>query len=224
MLIICVRLRALKIGFAAALSRIEGTSSRTTDGSSLSSESSAVPDNAGEELAAALQKLDIVQEVQTNIVDIIISSSSVDVLDNKAVKFVHGDIDGDVYLENLCKWSKESRDRIKQDGSEIPSHLSQGDLYRTSLEALSIRISLMARGPLVCPESLDAIQGALGTVCEAVDKIIAASRQTTGVTPNVPLSNAFVAIRPPGHHCGEDTPSGFCFVCHPDNVFLDGAN
>ena len=34
-------------------------------------------------------------------------------------------------------------------------------------------------------------------------------------------ANAFVAIRPPGHHCGEDTPSGFCFV---NNVVVAAAH
>ena len=63
----------------------------------------------------------------------------------------------------------------------------------------------------VCPEAIEAIQGALGTVCEAVDRVM----QSTNPT------NAFVAIRPPGHHCGEDTPSGFCFV---NNVAVAAAH
>jgi acetoin utilization deacetylase AcuC-like enzyme len=62
----------------------------------------------------------------------------------------------------------------------------------------------------VCPGSVDAIQGALGTVCEAVDAVM-----------TTPVSRAFVAIRPPGHHCGEDTPSGFCFV---NNVVVAAAH
>jgi len=33
-------------------------------------------------------------------------------------------------------------------------------------------------------------------------------------------ASAFAAIRPPGHHCGEDTPSGFCFV---NNVAIGAA-
>ena len=57
------------------------------------------------------------------------SNSSINILNNKAVKFVHGDIEGDVYLENLTKWVKESSEKIKVGESEIPSHLSQGDLY-----------------------------------------------------------------------------------------------
>lgn len=49
-----------------------------------------------------------------------------------------------------------------------------------------------------------AIQGALGTTCEAIDSVI---------SPQLVASKrAFVAIRPPGHHCGENTPCGFCFV------------
>ena len=58
------------------------------------------------------------------------------------------------------------------------------------------------------PESIMAIQGALGTVCEAVDDVMKVSNNN-GLNDS---RNAFVAIRPPGHHCGEDTPSGFCFV------------
>ncbi len=70
----------------------------------------------------------------------------------------------------------------------------------------------------VCPESIVAIQGALGTVCEAVDTVVASSLkkdERSGIT------RAFVAIRPPGHHCGEDTPEGFCFV---NNVAVAAAH
>ena len=35
------------------------------------------------------------------------------------------------------------------------------------------------------------------------------------------IHRAFVAIRPPGHHCGEDTPSGFCFL---NNVAIGAAH
>jgi histone deacetylase HOS3 len=38
---------------------------------------------------------------------------------------------------------------------------------------------------------------------------------------NTPIHRAFVAIRPPGHHCGEDTPSGFCFL---NNVAIGAAH
>jgi histone deacetylase HOS3 len=32
---------------------------------------------------------------------------------------------------------------------------------------------------------------------------------------------AFVVVRPPGHHCGENTPCGFCFV---NNVAVGAAH
>ena len=70
---------------------------------------------------------------------------------------------------------------------------------------------------VVCPESLNAIQGALGTVCEAVDRVVDSSRNPSKL--NSPT--AFVAVRPPGHHCGENTPCGFCFV---NNVVVAAAH
>lgn len=69
----------------------------------------------------------------------------------------------------------------KQD-SEKPK-LHEGDLY-------------------LCSESLNALQGALGGVFEAVDTVFA----ETGP------QRAFVCIRPPGHHCSASYPSGFCWI------------
>lgn len=78
---------------------------------------------------------------------------------------------------------------------------------------------------VVCPQSLDAIQGALGTMCEAVDRVMSSVgdvRKNQGENSSTPnIQRAFVAIRPPGHHCGEDTPSGFCFV---NNVAVAAAH
>ncbi|GJE97009.1 histone deacetylase complex protein [Phanerochaete sordida] len=71
-------------------------------------------------------------------------------------------------------------------------------------------------------ESLRAIGGAIGTIQEAIDTICKAS-QDNGKGPSGPLSNvkrAFVAIRPPGHHCDKTTPSGWCFV---NNAVIAGA-
>ncbi|KAI1189992.1 hypothetical protein F5B17DRAFT_389074 [Nemania serpens] len=67
--------------------------------------------------------------------------------------------------------------------AEPPQHLHQGDLY-------------------LCSESLNAFEGALGAVCEAVDAVFSTS----------PHQRAFVAVRPPGHHCSASFPSGFCWV------------
>lgn len=67
-------------------------------------------------------------------------------------------------------------------GAALPK-LHEGDLY-------------------LCSESLDALQGCLGGVCEAVDTVFG-----PGDT-----QRAFVCIRPPGHHCSSNFPSGFCWL------------
>ena len=76
---------------------------------------------------------------------------------------------------------------------------------------------------IVCPGSIDAIQGAIGAVCEAVDASVMATRGPRPLSsgPDDPCERAFVAVRPPGHHCGEDTPSGFCFI---NNVAVGAAH
>ncbi|WVO20479.1 uncharacterized protein IAS62_001776 [Cryptococcus decagattii] len=111
------------------------------------------------------------------------------------------------YLRDLVKWANGAADRIKQTGCEIPDGLglNPGDLY-------------------LGPGSIVAIEGAIQTVCQAVDHVVrkpkpVSIKEEEPSTPPVqgpadaPLfTNAFCAIRPPGHHCGEDAPSGFCYV------------
>ncbi|KAK2739593.1 hypothetical protein FQN57_006555 [Myotisia sp. PD_48] len=70
-----------------------------------------------------------------------------------------------------------------RDGGDSSSKLHEGDLY-------------------LCPESLNAFEGALGGVCDAVDSIF--------TSPST--RRAFVCIRPPGHHCSSNYPSGFCWL------------
>lgn len=69
-----------------------------------------------------------------------------------------------------------------ENGYALPK-LHEGDLY-------------------LCAESLSALQGCLGGVCDAVDTIFDES----------PTQRAFVCIRPPGHHCSSNYPSGFCWL------------
>jgi histone deacetylase HOS3 len=58
----------------------------------------------------------------------------------------------------------------------------------------------------LCPESMNAFQGALGGVLDAVDAVFQGTSMGNGP------SRAFVCIRPPGHHCSDDYPSGFCWL------------
>ncbi|CAK7270042.1 histone deacetylase [Sporothrix epigloea] len=75
-------------------------------------------------------------------------------------------------------------DRGPPTHNATPARLHEGDLY-------------------LCADSLQALEGALGGVCEAVDAVFDASSRNR---------RAFVAIRPPGHHCSADWPSGFCWI------------
>ncbi|KAF9465374.1 histone deacetylase complex protein [Collybia nuda] len=196
------RLRAVTIGLSAAIARLELV---VPTKQHINTRGDEDPDD----LVAAMNRMNLILDHESPI-SIIQSHASVDILANPAVKFVHGDVDGDVYLENLKQWAEDSRNKIHKGESEIPSGLAQGDLY-------------------LCPESIAAIQGALGTVCEAVDVVISTSRNATkqpmAGTPNMsvnpPAHRAFVAVRPPGHHCGEDSPAGFCFV---NNVAVGAAH
>jgi histone deacetylase HOS3 len=85
--------------------------------------------------------------------------------------------------ERLAKGERElARESTTEDGEKRTLH--EGDLY-------------------LCSESLDAFQGAMGGVADAIDAIFAPELQTR---------RAFVAVRPPGHHCSADYPSGFCWI------------
>jgi histone deacetylase HOS3 len=71
--------------------------------------------------------------------------------------------------------------------NEPPQQFHEGDLY-------------------LCSESLNAMEGALGAVCDGVDAVF--NRTASGQGPR----RAFVVIRPPGHHCSASYPSGFCWL------------
>lgn len=111
-------------------------------------------------------------------------------LDSPAVHLAHGA----EYASRLAGYINNVAARHAQKESEVPEPLSQGDLY-------------------LCQESLDALEGALGACCEAVDQIC---------SPSSPAgSSRFVSIRPPGHHCEYDNPMGFCWV---NNVAVAAAH
>ncbi|CAA7262779.1 unnamed protein product [Cyclocybe aegerita] len=191
------RLRAVNIGLSAAIARLEGLFP-LAGATLVSTDVNGELDPA--DLANVMDKLKISSEPSNaaSLVEIIQSETTTNLLSHPAVKYIHGDIERDIYLENLTTWAKESHNKIAKGESEIPHGYSQGDLY-------------------LCPGSIAAIEGAVGTVCEAVDRVISS---IGGNNPN-PIHRAFVGIRPPGHHCGEDTPSGFCFV---NNVAIAAAH
>ncbi|TYJ53237.1 hypothetical protein B9479_006160 [Cryptococcus floricola] len=110
------------------------------------------------------------------------------------------------YLKDLVKWCEGAVERIKETGCEIPEGLglNPGDLY-------------------LGPGTIEAVEGAIQTVCQAIDTVFMSSKQAPRQGPTTPpvsppssealdLQKAFCVIRPPGHHCGEDAPSGFCYI------------
>jgi histone deacetylase HOS3 len=122
------RVYAVKIGIAGAIARLE-QSFNSVGQPSLPAKSS-TSGTSTDALVESLNRINISDKaLYEDFVQIFHSSATIDLLSDEAVKFIHGDIDGDVYLENLKTWIADSFDRIAKGGSEIPDHLSQGDLY-----------------------------------------------------------------------------------------------
>ncbi|PWN18856.1 Arginase/deacetylase [Microstroma glucosiphilum] len=136
--------------------------------------------------------------------------------------------------EESSSSSSSSDDETDQHASEVPYHLSQGDLYLRGSKSKGLEDELAGYG------SAEAIQHALAASIEAVDRVCAAADQSSlskhnghasrgSVSPldfssihggpssssssaPLPSRRAFVLTRPPGHHCSGSAPSGFCWV------------
>ncbi|WVF67950.1 hypothetical protein IAT40_002712 [Kwoniella sp. CBS 6097] len=255
------RLRAVLLGVAAAVARLEANEPKETAGPSGSSGYITPSNSAADDLSGLLSSLSIgsssSKSATTRYLHIIPppplpqTPGSI-LLHHPAVQLAHaptpeapfpylgagatsssgskGDIPTSDYLKNLVKWASEAVEKIKETGCEIPGDLglNPGDLY-------------------LGPGSIIAIEGAIQSVCQAVDLVSRSRsspptppRQETKAEPSTPptqtsthnqayfapstsaqslpsaalpqFSKAFCAIRPPGHHCGEDLPSGFCYV------------
>ncbi|KAM4059010.1 histone deacetylase domain-containing protein [Hirsutella rhossiliensis] len=112
-------------------------------------------------------------------------------LASPAVTNVHGT----KWMEDLKLMCDSAESKLAMGGKELQrpesnrgsdagpaQKLHEGDLY-------------------LCAETLEAIEGALGAVCDAVDAVFTSGHR-----------RAFVGVRPPGHHCSASHPSGFCWV------------
>lgn len=111
-------------------------------------------------------------------------------LEDPEVMLVHGSARGKgKWLSDLMQLCSGVETRHRRGDCEIPADKGwdSGDLF-------------------LCPSSREAFEGCIGAVYEAVDRVFTGAERQ-GVT-----RRAFVAIRPPGHHCAETTPGGFCWV------------
>ncbi|KAK0365270.1 histone deacetylase [Friedmanniomyces endolithicus] len=107
------------------------------------------------------------------------------------------------YVTNVhgTAWMSELRTMCHAAGERLAAGTKE--LGRASTPTEPEKRKLHEGDLYLAPESLDAFQGALGGVADAVDAVF---------DPRTPTNRAFVAIRPPGHHCSADYPSGFCWV------------
>ena len=107
------------------------------------------------------------------------------------------DVHGTQWMSEL-KWMGDlAESRLIMDGNELArQRTEEDDGLGTSGPALN------ANDLYLCSESVNAFQGALGGVCEGVDLVFKSG----------PIQRAFVCIRPPGHHCSANFPSGFCWI------------
>lgn len=122
------RLRAVSVGVSCAIARLESIQPNSR------SDNEQLNDGDVRHLARSLEKMHIgissPIDSCTSVVQIVKSRATVDVLNNAAVKFVHGDTEKDIYLKKLKEWAANSSDAISLNSSEIPKDLPQGDLYR----------------------------------------------------------------------------------------------
>ncbi|KAI4254948.1 MAG: hypothetical protein LQ352_002810 [Teloschistes flavicans] len=110
-----------------------------------------------------------------------------------------GSVHGARWMSELKAMCDAAESKLATNGKELsrPQSTEQG------IEKSSAEKTKLHEGDLyLCSGSLEALEGAIGGVCEAVDAVFRDGGPR----------RAFVCIRPPGHHCSADMPSGFCWV------------
>lgn len=104
------------------------------------------------------------------------------------------------------KWMEELRTMCGAAGERLASGKSEMTRIEDASSAVQ-KPQLHAGDLYLSPESELAFQGALGGVFDAVDQLFEPE-----VEGQAAARKAFVCVRPPGHHCSADLPSGFCWI------------
>jgi histone deacetylase HOS3 len=92
------------------------------------------------------------------------------------------DVHGEAWPAELTSLCDSAVETLSQGNLEIPPPYHSGDLY-------------LGEG------SHEALRGCIGSVYDGVDQVLAGN-----------YDRVHVSIRPPGHHCAETMPSGFCMI------------
>lgn len=87
----------------------------------------------------------------------------------------------------LLRLCKDADAKLASHEIEVPDSWNAGDIYLSS-------------------KTVEALQGSIGALETAVDSLF------EGPSAEHVSNRAFVALRPPGHHCHVATPSGFCLL------------
>lgn len=96
-------------------------------------------------------------------------------------------VHGTRWPRQVIKLCREADALLERGEVEVPSNWNAGDIYLSS-------------------STLEALEGSIGALETGIDSIF------TGPSPEHISNRAFVAIRPPGHHCHVATPAGFCVL------------
>ncbi|HSK64734.1 MAG TPA: histone deacetylase [Pyrinomonadaceae bacterium] len=105
----------------------------------------------------------------------------------------------DALKNDAALWSslREVQAREAPRGDIQAAHSPQ--LYKHVERAVSEGLGYLDADTIVSMRSLDAAKHAAGAACQAIDLIMSGE-----------VSNAFVPVRPPGHHATEERAMGFC--------------
>ncbi|MGU3494482.1 histone deacetylase family protein [Xanthobacteraceae bacterium A53D] len=100
------------------------------------------------------------------------------------------------------RFSTLLRDQAPMGEREDVIRVHPGDFVDAMAEAIPAEgIVRIDSDTILSPGSWEAVMRAVGGACFAVDEVMEKR-----------VSNAFVAMRPPGHHCETRKPMGFCLL------------